>query len=49
MVRRDSGKKDIAVTVEFFGWLQSKRKGAESSIEDCLRRLTGYKKRKRAE
>jgi predicted CopG family antitoxin len=47
MVSRDSGKKDIAVENDFHDWLLNKKKGKEKSLEDCLRRLTGFKARKK--
>lgn len=37
-------RKTIKLTQEFYDWLLNKKKGKEKAIEDCLRRLTGYKK-----
>ena len=46
MVSIDSGKKDVAITNEFFKFLKKKQKWNEPSLEDCLRRLTKFKPRK---
>ncbi len=46
MVSKDTGKKDVAITKEYFKWLKKKQKWNEPSLEDCLRRLTNFKARK---
>lgn len=46
MVSKESGLKDIAVTIEFHEWLLNKKKGKEKALEDCLRRLAKFKPRK---
>ena len=46
MVSKESGLKDIAVTIEFHKWIKKKQRWNEPSLEDCLRRLTKFKPRK---
>ncbi len=46
MVSKQSGKKDIALTLEFYQWILNKKKGTDKAIEDTLRRLVKYKTRK---
>ncbi len=46
MVSKDTGKKDVALTIEFHKWLQKKQRWNDKSLEDCLRRLTKFKPRK---
>ncbi len=45
MVSKSSGKKDVALELEFYKWLIDKKKGTEKALEDTLRRLTGFKQR----
>lgn len=47
MVSKDSGKQDVALEKEFKEWLLKKKKWNEESLEDTIRRLVGFKQRKR--
>jgi len=46
MVSIESGKKDVAIDLDFFKFLKKKQEWNEPSLEDTMRRLTKFKPRK---